>query len=396
YIADQFAAYGLQPAGDNGTFFQTFVISRTALTTTPELALIDKDGQVHDLQYLVDFHELLGEHAGSGRAEGTVVYMPDLENQDIQLGGRILLTNASPDPLKDAENAVARGAGGLLLITDTWAKDMATKRDDFPAFITPTIPVCELSREAFELLLSLAGYRTGQLAKTPPALPLPLSARMAVQVESTTGISVSNVLGVLPGSDPQLADQILILGAHFDHVGRLPNGTFYPGANNDASGVAVMLEIAKIWHDKGYHPQRTVLYAAWNATEKGLLGSNHYVTHPAYPLTDTLAVIQLDMVGQGRGYYLHAYAETEQDALILAHLDNAARQVEGRLTFNQYEGGSDHEPFHAQGMPAVLLSWERPEYVHMPDDNPEQIDSKKLQATGRLLTLALMTLSGQE
>lgn len=395
YIADQFAAYGLQPAGDNGTYFQSFAISRTALIATPELTLIEQEGKAHPLQYRVDFREVLGGHAGSGEVQSTIVYMRNLENQDIQLGGRILLTYASPDPWKDAENAVAHGAGALLLITDKWSKDMSIKMNDIPSPASSTIPVYELSREAFELLLSLAGYRTGELEKTPPALPLLLSARISLQLESTAGVSVSNVLGILPGSDPELADEVLILGAHFDHVGHLPDGTFYPGANNDASGVAVLLEIARLWQEERYHPCRTVLFAAWNATEKGMLGSNYYVAHPACPLTSTLSMIQLDMVGQGRGYYINVYAQEQQDALILAHLDNAARQVEGRLTFVKYEGGSDHEPFHALGIPAIMMFWERPEYVHMPDDTADLIDPKKLQATGRLLALALMTLAEQ-
>jgi len=395
YLAEQFAALGLQPAGDNGTYYQTFAISRTALITTPQLTLIDQEGKAHSLQYLVDFHELQGKHAGSGEVESTMIYVKDVENEDIQLGGRILLTRASPDPWKDVENALARGAGGLLLITDKWAKDMSVKTNNLPNLTAPTIPVYELSREAFELLLSLAGYRHAQLEKAPPALPLPLSAHMSVQLESTAGISVSNVLGVLPGSDPQLAGEVLIVGAHFDHVGRLPDGTLYPGANNDASGIAVLLEIARLWLEEGYHPRRTVLFAAWNAAEKGLLGSRNYVMHPTYPLTNTVAMIQLDMVGQGRGYYINAYAEERQDALILLHLENAARQVEGRLTAVKYEGGSDHDPFHARGIPAVMLSWERPDYVHTPDDTPERIDPKKLHATGRLLSLSLMTLADQ-
>lgn len=396
YIAELFAASGLEPAGDNGTYFQTFVLSRTALITTPELSLISQDGQIHSLQYRVDFHEILGEHAGNGQAESIIVYVKDVENQDIQLGGRILLTHAGPDLWKMIENAHARGAGGLLLITDKWAKDMAIKRDDFPTLTAPSIPVCELSREAFELLLATTGLRTAQLEKSPPALPLPLSARMSVQVQVIPDASASNVLGVLPGSDPQVADEVLILGAHLDHVGCLPNGAFYPGANRDASGVAVLLEIARLWHETGYRPRRTVLFAAWNATEKGLLGSNDYVANPAYPLTSTLAVIQLDMVGQGRGYYLQVYNEEQQDALILTHMENAARQVEGRLTLAKYEGSNDHEPFHAQGISAVMLSWERPDYVHLPGDTADLIDPKKLQATGRMTALALMTLAAQQ
>jgi Zn-dependent M28 family amino/carboxypeptidase len=206
---------------------------------------------------------------------------------------------------------------------------------------------------------------------------------------------IANVLGVLPGSDPALAQEVLVVGAHFDHVGSLPDGTVYPGANDDASGVAVMLEIARLWHERGYRPRRTVLFAAWNAEEKGLLGSAYYVAHPALPLVQTRAMLQLDMVGQGRGYYISLSADEQQDAWILAQVDNAARQIEGRVNVVKYEAGSDHDSFHQRGIPAVWLSWERAEDYHLPTDTADTIDPLKLQATGRLTTLTLMTLADE-
>ncbi len=101
------------------------------------------------------------------------------------------------------------------------------------------------------------------------------------------------------------------------------------------------------------------------------------------------------MVGQGRGYYLNAVADELQDALILAHLDNAARQVEGRVNYVQYEAGSDQDSFHQRGIPAIALTWERAENLHQPSDTPDTIDMLKLQATGRVTALTLMTLADE-
>ena len=216
---------------------------------------------------------------------------------------------------------------------------------------------------------------------------------MDIQLWITPTVDVVNVLGVLPGHDPQVSDQVLILGAHLDHVGSRPDGTIYPGANNDASGIAVLLEIARLWHEQGYQPQRTILFAAWNATEMGSLGAEYYTTHPSYPLSKTVAMIQLDMVGQGRGYYLDVAGDERQEAPLLAHLENAARQVKGRVNFIKYTASSDHDPFHRQGIAATLLSWQRPEYINVPEDTADTIDIKKLQATGRITALTLMTLA---
>jgi len=257
------------------------------------------------------------------------------------------------------------------------------------------IPVLELTQEASTQLLELAGYSPSQLEDAPPALPLSVRASVRVQVAVTPSVMVHNVLGVLPGSDQEALDKVLILGAHIDHVGTLPDGTMYPGANNDASGVAVLLEIARLWQDAAYQPRRTVLFAVWNATESGLLGSRHYVDDPVHPMAKTVAVIQLDSVGQGRGFYNDAFGNEPQEALLMAELDRAARQVESRLTLNAHERGSDHEPFHEKGVPSVMLTWERPEHMHTPYDTADKIDVNKMAATGRMTALALMSLANE-
>jgi len=395
YVAGKFAEYGLLPAGDDGSYLQSFANSLMQLIATPVLTLQTEDGQTTNFPYRQAFREMVGGYAGSGVTESTIVYVKALDNEPLRLGGRVVLTRGSGNPWQDAKNAQARGAGALLLITDKWAKDMAMKTNGASEPHAAAIPVCELTKEATDELFALAGIKAWQLDKLPPILPLSVSAQVEVQIAITPAARMANVLGVLPGSDPQVADQVLIAGAHLDHVGNLPDGTVYPGANNDASGVAVLLEIARLGQEQGYRPRRTVLFAAWDAGELKQSGSAHYVTHPIYTLDKTLGVIQLDMVGQGAGYYLLAAADEMQDALLLAHLDNAAQQVEGRITFEKYRGGSDHDPFHNRAVPAMLLSWERPEYSHTPQDTAETIDWKKLEATGRVVSLALMTLADE-
>jgi Zn-dependent M28 family amino/carboxypeptidase len=138
-----------------------------------------------------------------------------------------------------------------------------------------------------------------------------------------------------------------------------------------------------------------VLFAAWNGTELGLLGSKHYVRNPVYPLQKTVAMIQLDMVGQGRGFYIIVSGDERQDAGILAQLERAAPQVEGRLTLGRYDGASDHHSFHQRGIPAVMLSWEKPEQVQAPGDSVELIDLQKLQTTGRVTALTLMAMADE-
>ena len=88
-----------------------------------------------------------------------------------------------------------------------------------------------------------------------------------------------------------------MLSAHYDHLGTDADGTPYLGANDNASGVAVLLEIARTWHSAGFYPGCTVLFAAWDGEEQGLLGSRHYIENPRYPLANSMGVLTLDMVG---------------------------------------------------------------------------------------------------
>jgi hypothetical protein len=393
YVAERFAAYGLEPAGDAGSYLQHFPVSRVALSDTPELVIASDDGQELRLRYRSDFHELLGASAGSGQVDRTIVYVRDPLNAEVHLGGRVLLTHLGADPWQQAEAAIRVGAGGVLLMTTKWEKDMAVKAGVVQSLNTESLPVLELTKQASEALFGLLGYRTHQIDDLPAILPLPLAAKMKVQAVASPDAQAANVLGILPGSDPELSSQVLILSAHLDHVGSLPDGTVFPGANNDASGVAVMLEIARLWHEAGYQPRRSVLFAAWNAAEMGSLGSSYYVAHPAYPLRDTVDLIQLDEVGAAKGYYILVPGDDTQEALILAHLDNAARQVEGRLTFERYRASSDQDPFHRRGVPALVLTWDEPLNRYVPDDTPDTLDLQKLQAMGRVVALTMMTMA---
>src|SRR2546427_12178155 len=105
-----------------------------------------------------------------------------------------------------------------------------------------------------------------------------------------------NVVGILPGHDPALADEAVVIGAHFDHLGRV-DGDVYPGADDNASGTAVVLGLARAFAASG-GTARTLVFALFGAEELGLIGSRHYVGHPVVPLAQTVAMVNFDMVGR--------------------------------------------------------------------------------------------------
>jgi aminopeptidase YwaD len=114
-----------------------------------------------------------------------------------------------------------------------------------------------------------------------------------------------NVVGILPGSDPKLKNEAIVIGAHYDHLGRGGQGSLAPregdihhGADDNASGVAGLLELARIFATQNPKPRRTIVFIAFSGEEEGLIGSNYYVNHPVIPLANTVAMINMDMIGR--------------------------------------------------------------------------------------------------
>lgn len=118
-------------------------------------------------------------------------------------------------------------------------------------------------------------------------------------------VSAWNVVGILDGSDPILKNETIVIGAHYDHLGRGGEGSLAPregdihhGADDNASGVAGVLELARLFRTQGQRPRRTLVFIAFSGEEEGLLGSNYYVNHPIVPLANTVAMINMDMIGR--------------------------------------------------------------------------------------------------
>ena len=208
------------------------------------------------------------------------------------------------------------------------------------------------------------------------------------------GANYRNVIAILPGSDPALRREIILIGAHYDHVGRgnpagsnaagsnaaggnAPFGQVHNGADDNASGTAALLELADAFASLKTAPRRTLVFAFWDAEESGLLGSKNWVTRPTLPLKDIRLVVNIDMVGRLRDGKLTVVGWRSAPGLrsrLVRH--NPA----GDLDF-QYEpaviGDSDHQPFYAAGIPALHLDSGKHDDYHRPTD-----DADKLNYTG--------------
>jgi hypothetical protein len=226
--------------------------------------------------------------------------------------------------------ARAAGARALLIISDEEKlTDDRMSRLAYDNAGAAGIPVAVISQKLAQKILtlgSLEDYRAAadvrlvdahvttdkpvsSVVQIPKSLALrsaPVAPRVDFTVDVVRRESPSfNVVGILPGSDPKLKGEAIVIGAHYDHLGRGGEGSLAPregeihhGADDNASGVAGLLELARMFSSQAQRPRRTIVFMAFSGEEEGLLGSDYYVNHPIVPLANTVAMINMDMIGR--------------------------------------------------------------------------------------------------
>ena len=216
------------------------------------------------------------------------------------------------------------------------------------------------------------------------------------------GGTTHNVLGVLAGSDPVLAKQVIIVGAHIDHLGVNRDGAINYGADDNASGAALVIELARLFKLCGVRPKRTVLFIEFNAEEMGLIGSRHYVDAPVFPLADTIAMFNFDMVGAGSGTGALIFGGTDARNAWMTELlrkTAAAGKLAHVIETVPQKLASDHAPFVETGVPS-LFAFSRPDPhpgYHTPADDIDNIRPASLKVMAELFWAALRPLaSGEE
>ncbi|MFN2274860.1 MAG: M28 family peptidase, partial [Anaerolineales bacterium] len=308
---------------------QLFDIFQVPLARAPALMVSRLDSaEVFSLRYRYDFLSVPQAYSYAGPVAGELIWLRVDENYpDVDLTGKIVL-RFNPGPIEEEINAaIEKGAAGLILVTEDEARyPFLSKAPPYgrePARFD--IPVFEIRRGAYQQLVLAAGQNPVSLQEGPAIVRFGMQAEMDLPTLPAERVETANILGYIPGADPDLADEVVILGAHYDHVGddpdawrcepgvtpereairlglcRLEAGLRYSGANDDASGIAALLEIARIMKEAGYRPARSILFAAWGAQELGEIGSEFYLAHPFFPLQKTAAMIQLDSIAGGRG-----------------------------------------------------------------------------------------------
>lgn len=412
YIAQAFRSYGLKPAGTNGDYFQEFeFVSAVKLGTNNSLSLKWDDEAPGNLIVDRDFRPLgfSANAAVAGRAvfAGYGISAPDLkyddyEGLDVQ-GKVVIVLRYGPDgqdvhsefyrftSLRDkARQARERGAAALVVV-DAHTDELVRLSFD-QSHASSGIPVVTLSsgilQQIFQRLQrDVATIRDSiKATRRPasfaiPALEIALQTDV-VKVKSTT----ANVLGYLEGTDPQRKDEVLVIGAHFDHLGYGGEGSgslvphlheIHNGADDNASGTAALLELAQKFAATPSR-SRTLLFIAFSGEELGTLGSQHYVNTPFFPLDRTIAMINMDEVGRLNKNALTVYGtgtSAEWPALLRKY--NTPTYIRDTFALKMVPDGfgpSDHAQFFGKNIPVLFFFTGTHEDYHKPSDDWDKIN----------------------
>ena len=433
YIAEQFKATGLQP-GVNGSWFQPFVLD-AGLSIGPTNTLsFQSRGRTVTLSLGTSYYPLAA--SGSDKTPsvkldkvplvfaGYGLAVPDLGYDDyknIDVSGKAVLvfthepqehdpssrlngTRAMPQTSLNAKAQLALSKGARVLIA---VSDPSHRYDEgqFSLFKSDPdaddqgLPVLRVRRTEMQPLLD--AWRLDAIARqidmdlVPRSEELTSSSVDYVENISKNRKTVRNVIGILPGSDPARAREAIVIGAHYDHVGlggRLsvtPDrvGEIHNGADDNASGTASIIEMARAAMDERSRYPRTLVFIAFAGEERGLLGSAYYASHATFPIENTIAMLNLDMVGRARGGV--DISGLDVSPSMEADLKEAATAAGGGLQIKREgpgSGRSDDSNFLDRRIPAINFFTGFHADYHRPTDDWEKIDAP---GTKRVATLAL-------
>lgn len=429
YIADHFKSYGLKPIVDDNSFFQPVSLVRVGYSvknlTLEQNDLIDgKDFYIQGDNNLAKFSSQEIVFIGYGLQHSNYDELKAIDIKD-----KVVLIVNEGEPIDEHGNSLLTGQKSksewsssrfkriqelvklqpkLVLATSSQVADMLSRMKERPPagrisldkggskrIVTQPIPIVNVTEQVANQMLSkvnssLATFKdlANRGVQKPIIIKTTLEAEMGVTEDK---LDDPNVLGLLEGSD--LKHEIVVVCGHYDHDGILPDGTFFPGADDNGSGTVAVLELARAFSTAkkdGKGPRRSILFIGLAAEEKGLLGSKFYVENPILPLENTVACINIDMIGRidnkhlnGDHNYIHAIG-LDKLSSELQHVTEKANkefvQIKLDYSYNAPDEPmrlyyrSDHYNFAEKGIPsAFFFSGLHPHY-HTPDDTVDKID----------------------
>jgi len=411
YLRARLERLGFQPGGDHG-FFDVYQLQRRGVDTEQSRAWITRGEEQHELAFGPDY---VFRGGGEHQFEGRVTFVGSASESDLkglELGGRwALVIDGGGDRRRSwaergarIERLQAAGALGMLtaIPADATPEQIAERTQSLErtaqSALRPRLEVVGREEEGGDLpSLSLAPS-AARLLLEGQGVPVPgqdLGVRLKERrvLAPPEVIEVENVAGLWRGSDPELDDEVIVLSAHYDHVG-VQDGEIYNGADDNGSGSAGLLAVAEALSH--YGPLRRSVLILWvSGEEKGLLGSWAWTREPTLPEgMRAVCDVNIDMIGRNPpGQLMITPSSAREEYNGLVRLAESFAPLEGFPELgsaDEYWSRSDHHNFseHLKIPVAFLFSGEHEDY-HRPGDDAEKIDADKIRRVARLVARLL-------
>lgn len=428
YLKEQFVETGIQPVPPQfgadvvDGYFQAFDLVETRSGT---ISLNAEGVQLRYGKELAYFNESLKSELNIER----LLFLPEGEKvAKDELMGRVVLLDAGPagvdnstlGQLRSRLDAVREGQPVLILVSVREIGGMmkgmhlggthmrlaeGTKKDVPAERVVQTVFVDEVAMNGLLRKTNMLKLRKKRRRKELPV-------RVNVQVNASERVLTSeNVLAYIEGTDKK--EELVVLTAHYDHIG-VENGVVYNGADDDGTGTVAMIEIAEAFAQaakEGHGPRRSILVMPVSAEEKGLLGSRYYSEHPVFPLANTVADLNIDMIGRtdsvhrGAAPYVYIIGSDRLSTELHA-INEQANLLYGRIELdyrfnaeddpNRFYYRSDHYNFARKGVPSIFYFSGVHEDYHQPGDDVEKIQFDLLEQRTRLVFHTAWILANRE
>ncbi len=420
WCAEKFVEWGVQPA-NNGSYFQYFPNEYSEVFSAGKLSYSFQENKTINYTFPDDY--LPGSNSASGTISGEMVYVgygitapelnyDDYKNVDVK-GKIIILESGTPYTKNDStlikwtpyayhrykfRNAVKHGAAGMIYVSKIANPNTVNLENFIYAHISNEVAIqifADAGKDYKEVKTSLKKMEI-------PSFNLNSHQKITITAETKyfPEAKACNVVGLIEGSDPVLKDEVIIIGGHLDGQGHM--GALFPGALDNASGVSDILAAAKAFANSEIKPKRSILFVLIGGEECGLYGSKYYTENPLFPIEKTKMMINLDMVGNGTGFYvsggksypeLFKHFETANNTFIHRKMDaSETRKNYGRPR-------SDASIFEDAGIKTFGL-WTRnsvyPVYYHHPNDKTDVLTPEIMEDAAKLLYLSILGVANDE
>lgn len=451
YIAAQFQRFGLQKIG--GSYFQQIAFcTRNLDVANTQLKIAGKEFQIKT-DY-VPFEATDEVNTDKPRNSDIVfvgygITAPEYNYDDyagVDVKGKIVLvlkhepgendTASVFQGTKETEhsfltnkvkNAKKHGAIGMLLMTDPlnhmmlkpqgypWpslSKFASQANDNLPYVMEETdnntaITVVQVGEGIIDHLFgSIDSLKSIQMTIDKTLKPNSFvikgsNCELAVKV-IVKRTYARNVVGYIRGSDKKLRDEVVVIGGHYDHIGmkgthRNGEDYIYNGADDNASGTAGVMTVAKAMSVKSKAPRRSILFILFAGEELGLLGSEYYCSHPLLPLDKTVAMLNLDMISRnGKDSLQIEGADVNPDVAAIMLKENEKIGLKYIPTGDEFSGSSDHHSFFVKGISSVDIFAGLHKDYHTVRDNPDKIDHDKAARITRLVYRSVRVMANEK